>query len=340
MNTIWRMAGRTTATIFTALLIGALTGVGCGGSLVDNRPADSSGDPSITLIASTETQTNVTNPTLKANGRDSLLLEATVKGLSQSVGFYIPVNYGVISGGSVGADGYSYFTADSAGVARATLVSSSGVGVSEVIAKSQHLTASIPVNFTFATLTLAPATVVFNTAGSRTTITATGATEPVSWASSDSDAVNLYPNGNSVMVLMHNMKAAVAAGTVTITATDADGQTATTLITITPSCSDAIVTISPASSAIGSTTIATSIAVTDVDRAGLGSVPVTVAYPNGGANVAVTLSENSLSPGFFQNSYTINCAGCVATDIVTIKYSDVSADCTTPKTVTTNFVFK
>ncbi|MBF0170329.1 MAG: hypothetical protein HQK87_04455 [Nitrospinae bacterium] len=344
MKTIWRMAGRATATIFAALLVVATGSVGCGGSLVDNRPSNASDEPSLTLTASTKTQTSTTSPVVRANGRDSVLLEAEVSGLSQMVGFYIPATYGAISTTAstvIDVDGYVYFTADRSGVARATMVAGLSAGRSEIIARSKHITAALPVNFEFATLALSPATMTLSSQGARGVLTAFGAMPPVAFTSSDPAAIKLTKlDDTSVRAVVHDLGALVATGTtgVTINARDAEGQSATAVITAVLSCFNGTIAVSPTTglAASGGGTATVSLLVTDQDRASWDSVEVMAHYPNGAAPATVTLTP-WVTPGLFQANYTLTCGACVATDLIRFDYSDLGSDCQTPRVASATY---
>jgi hypothetical protein len=329
---------------FAALIAVATFGVGCGDSLV-SKDIDTSGNGSIALTASTSINGSSAAPTLRGNTRDILNVEAKVSGLTTNVGFYLPVNYGLLgphpvtASGSVDPDGYYYTTADKSGVARATFVSTGGVGSTQVIAKAGNKTAVLQVHFDFATLTILPSVLDMDVQGATDTIYFRGAAPPVEVWSSDPNAITVTKlDETKARVLLHDLPALIAAGTtgVTITAMDDEGQKATATIVAANSCTTGVLTVTPAADVVNGSVI--SVLLVDSDQLNFSSVSVHVTTTVAGVAAQDVVLSQWLTPGVFQANYTVPAAGVAGTDTISFHYSDQSVGCV-PGVVTTTAAY-
>lgn len=302
-----------------AALFMTVTIFACGELSSADLPSE---EPSLVLEAPSQgaSSDDGSGVSLKANGVDAVGLKATVRGLSTNVGFYIPPGWGSFSEGEVGVDGYTYITADSDGEATITLISGSYTGRVDVSAKSNSHEARLTADFLFATITLYPSSLTLaDQNGAYATVTVTGHTQPVWWVSSYSAAIYVTRlSETEARVFVHN--ATLFDSDVTITATDAEGQKASLIVTPGLSaCVDATFALSNSTPSAGDTV---SLTLDDYDRKNLDSVDVIITGADTGA---LTLTE-WMSPGVFQGTYTIP-AAAVSGDSFTFSTVDSDSSC-------------
>ncbi len=297
---------------YLSALLAVVTGVvfsgmisGCGATSDDGRPTS---DPSLTLTVSSPItpDSEGIGTVVRANGRDTLELIAKVQGLSTSVGFYIGSEWGFFQGGYLDtADGYTYFTADRDGVATATITSNFLSGRTEVHAKSVNHKVTQYVSFDDATLSIYPSTMTLDAMNDNYAYAyARGALPPVEWWLSNTSAIEKHSvDDTTIKVFVHNQ--ASFTGAVTLFAEDAEGQTASILISpSTSGCQTAIFTVSPGSGLSVNGPATVSLTLEDYDRQDETSVVAEVSGADLSGGATVTLTQ-WLAPGLFQGNYRV-----------------------------------
>lgn len=341
MKRKWR---RTTAGIVTTILF-AFAGaalLACGQTTSKDVPE---GQASLTLEANSPITPdhNDSATVVRANGRDTLEVVATVRGLSNTVGFFIPSSWGTFQGGTLSAaDGYTYYVADRSGKAYATLVSSTVAGRTEIFAKSIDKQAKLMITFDFATLTLFPSELILNGKENASAIVeARGGLPPIEWWISHPQSVQFHVRDEtSVLVFIKNIADPLtgAANTppepATLTARDAEGNEATAdIYTDTANCTAATLNVTPAAGTGGGGNVSVSVTLEDFDMRGASSVNVTL--HTGVASSTITLSP-WIVPGLFQATQTFNDPGAATT--WSLEYADKGAGCQ-GSIVTTTFTW-
>ncbi len=332
---------KTASLIACATMAMALIVAGCGGNTTSG-PVSSSA-PSFNLKATSSTSGgNDYQPRVRANGRDLVSFEATVKGLSSNVGFFIPTNFGAFLGGTVGTDGFTYFTADRNGIARATMIAGTLAGESRVQARSMYKDAIIPINFDIGTMTVLPSTVFLPAIkGTCVTLRAFGALPPVSWSVSNPRTLELKDvDDYTKKVCVRSESFVFVDQNLFVYVIDREGTEDSVAVTIDfldptsftgTGCVNGSVTVSPSSALSGATV---SVLIDDQDM-GLGPVDVSVNYSDGQPSETISLSVWQGVAGVFQTNYQINCAtgdctpaGGAATTI-DFSYADRGSNCVT-----------
>jgi hypothetical protein len=279
---------------------------------------------------------------VRANSRDTIEMVATVKGLSSLVGFYIPKGWGTFNGGTISTtDGFSYYQADRAGKARATLIaggaltpgpnsSSAPTGRIEMVVRSLSVEQIIPLSFDFAALMILPPTMIISDTY-HYTLNARGGLLPIEWSVSVPGILGYTPSGDSLDIYpLVDPNEFTGAPPVTVTARDAEGQTATATVTLQPkstalSCIASTITVDPAT--IGFTlpgpgpTYLASITVVDPGNSAQ-TVEVRYTGPNPGYSGSLTLTKWR-TPGVFQFTQTVAPAAYAGWKTTFIKYDYV-----------------
>jgi hypothetical protein len=258
--------------------------------------------------------------TLRADGKDSATIAAKVQGLSTQVGFHLPAGFGTFSG-TASADGYTYVSADSSGVAQVVLTASTVTGQTTLTVRSLEVTATIPVQFDFGTFTVFPATLTLPAVdGARGALVSRGGRGGITWYSENTSAIAVTKTSDSdARVSVKN--AASFDRPVTVTAVDGGGASATA--TISPgaaACSASTLTLSTTAPAAGDTV---SVTLSDFNQAG--SLSVTVSL-TGAASGVLTLPE-WMSPGIFSSTYAVPITA-LAGDAFTFSTVAKDATCT------------
>jgi len=337
-----RMNWRRTVTgiVLTAFMAfaGASALQGCGQANTEDVPSSGA---SLSLEArSPITPDNGSSTVVRANGRDTLELVATVRGLSSIVGFFIPSNWGTFQGGTLSTgDGYTYYTADRSGVARATLVSSTVAGRTEVFAKSLDMQAKLLITFDYATLTLFPKVLVLNgTDSTSAVVEARGGLTPIEWWVSRPQDIGFHiRDDTSVVVYIASITDPLTGSSGTppepavLYARDAEGNESTASIyTATNNCTSASLTATPSSVAAATANPTISVTLEDFDIRDASSASVLMISANGSHQELTLLPW--LVDGLFQVS--VELAGDFNSGTVTFEYRDVNSSCQ-GETVTT-----
>lgn len=299
----------------------------CGKLKSENIPT--AGSESLTVEVTNVSKGSDGRYSLRANGKDSIEVVATVKGLSSNVGFYLPAGWGAFNGGTVSAtDGFTYYSADSEGKARATITSTTtGSGRIDLKVKSLDVENTLPLSFEFATLTVQPSTLtITDVSAPGVYLYARGGLAPIEWFVSDprtlaynvidSDTINVYVPDAATFT--------ANAGTITVTARDAEGQTATATVTLggTMTCSASALTVNPPSGTNADVYNYTlSVMVVDYSQAGSPSVTVEV---GGTAPASVLTLTEWGTAGIFQSNFD---ATVGISEYITFSYSGVNTSC-------------
>lgn len=342
----WAKLGLITAA--AVALSAAVLVTACGKLKSDGVP--SAGEQSLTLDVVNATKGSDGRYSVRANGKDTIEIVATVRGLSSYVGFYIPATWGTFIGGVASAtDGFTYYSADSDGKARAILVAGitkmsdaptstatqnatqvsieNPTGRIELVAKSLTVEQSLPLSFDFAGLQLFPSILKITDWSVPIYIYARGGLPPIEWFVSDPRAVKYNViNDNTVAVYVTDPSVFPSGGSQLIVyARDAEGQVATSLVTLGGSvCAASTITADPASpkSSTSATAITISVLVVDSSQAEAESVIVRV---GGAGSGSMTLTQWS-TPGVFQGSYTIPAMTAASTNYI-FQYAGVDNAC-------------
>lgn len=342
----WAKLGLITAA--AVALSSAVIMTACGKLKSDGVP--SSSEQSLTLDVVNASQGADGRYSVRANGKDTIEIVATVKGLSSFVGFYIPATWGSFIGGTPNpTDGFTYYSANSEGKARATLVAgvtapdapttttptnSSPTGVSnptgriELVARSLTAEKVLPLSFDYAGLALFPSTLsITDWSAPGVYIWARGGLPPIEWFVSHPRVLKYNViNDTTIMVYVSDATAITTAATnVIVTARDAEGQTASATVVLGGNvCMASTITAEPAtpktSTAVGATTI--SVVVVDTSQVEAASVKVIV---GGDGSGTITLTQWD-TPGVFQGSYSIP-ALTIAGKTYNFTYTGVDAAC-------------
>lgn len=287
-------------------LSGAVIMTACGKLKSENIP--SAGEQSLAVDVVNATKGSDGRYSVRANGRDTIEFVATVKGLSSSVGFYVPSTWGTFAGGTLSAtNGFTYYPADRSGKARATLTSTlTGTGRIEMVARSLDVEKIIPLSFDFATLTIFPsALTIFDTY--HYDLVARGGAAPIEWSVSHPGLLGFTSWGESIEIWpLVDPSEYATTPPVTVSARDAEGTVATAIVTLSPpstllTCSISSIAVAPAapSAAAGAATI--SVTVVDYSKRSAPSITVQLS----GA-ISGTLALNQWgSAGIFQGTYII-----------------------------------
>ena len=347
----WAKLGLITAA--AVALSAAVLVTACGKLKSEGVPA--TGDQSLTLDVVNATKGSDGRYSIRSNGKDTIEIVATVKGLSSYVGFYIPATWGTFIGGTANpADGFTYYTADREGKARATLVAGvtspdptatppyngSATGVSnptgriELVARSLTEEKVLPLSFDYAGLALFPATLsITDWSVPGIYIWARGGLPPIEWFISDPRTLKYnVVNDTTIQVYLADPAFVTTAGTtITVTARDAEGQTATSAVVLGGAvCSAATITADPAGPKTSTSAVATTISVLVVDSSQAESESVVVRVGGAGSG-SITLTPWE-TPGIFQGTYSIP-AGIAASTVYQFSYAGVDSACS-PKVVT------
>jgi hypothetical protein len=308
----------------TLALSGAVIITACGKLKSENVPTS---DPGLTLDVTNGKQDSEGRYTIRANGRQSIEVVATVKGLSSSVGFYVPALWGTFTGGTASlANGFTYYTADRQGKARATLVASAA-GRIEMVVRSLDVEKTLPLSFEFATFMFFPNAITITDTFHYILYTR-GGLPPIDFVvdlplrlslASHGDSIEIWANGDP------NYQTAIEK--VTVSAIDAEGQTATAVVTLSQksilptTCVASALTAEPAAPLSGSGAATISVMVIDYSRVGAASVSVEL---SGGISGTIPLAQWG-TPGVFQASYVIPVP--VSTKVYTFSYTGIDTKC-------------
>ena len=328
-NRRWAKSG----TVLTAVLafFGAVMFSGCGGGLKSESVPNQGVDPSLSLsVAGNVSKDSEGRYKLRANSKDTIEFVATVKGLSSYVGFYVPAGWGTFGGGTVSTiDGYTYYTADRSGNVRAVMTSAAAAGKFDLRAKSLDVEKTLPLTFDFSTLALFPnAFVLTDVSAPNVFVYARGGVPPIEWFVSEPRAVawNVI-DSDTIEVYIHDPNVIGAGLTATLTARDAEGQSATATITMgtaAAQCAASTISATPGAPKTSTAAAVTVISVVVLDYNKMGSASVTVNVGGAGSG-QLTLSEFG-SPGVFQGNYSIPAATAASTSYL-FSYSGVLANC-------------
>lgn len=273
---------------------------------------------------------------IRGNGRDTIEIVATVKGLSSNVGFFIPKTWGTFNGGILSAtDGYFYYPADRSGKARATLVAGDvytptikPTGRIEMVVRSLDVEKIIPLSFDYATLTiLPPAITISDTA--HYSLDARGGMPPIEWTVSHPGLLGYTAYGESVDIyplVDPNEFGFTAPAAITVIARDAEGQMATSTVSLQPqsmttACLASTITVAPTGPSVAAGAANVSVIVVDYSKRGSASVDVLI---SGALSGTMTLTQWG-SPGVFQGNYLI--AVPVLAKEYIFSYSGTAATC-------------
>ncbi len=337
----------------------AVAQTGCG-QVTNNDPPGGGDGPSLTLTyegprGDSTTIADDGSPIVRANSRDTLEIVATVSDLSSYVGFFIAAGWGTWTGGTLESDGFTYYTADKTGKAKAVLTAGANAGKQEVIARSLEVEARLMITFETGTFALFPSTIVLDDdQNQKVWVEAVGGLAPISWWVSHPDVLNLYIRPDTLTVSIEWLDArkpitssSLPAGGGTLYAMDSEGQTATAVIyAINTGCTAGTIAITPASANLtGATTAVVTVTVDDLDRSLDNTTSVTV-YISGPGTLtngnSVTLTPVSAGSNLFTGAYTMDCdTTCENTtnDTFTFIYNDpdVPASSCLSGTVETTF---
>lgn len=312
-------------------LSAAVVMTACGKLQSENVPTSA---PSLSLEVTNAEKDSEGRYSVRANGKDTIEVVATVTGLSSNVGFYLPATWGTFTGGTLSAtDGYTYYTADREGKARATFQSLDPTAVTlqptgriELVARSLDVEQSLPLSFEFAFLTVFPSTLTITDPSAPSVyLYARGGLPPIEWFSSNPRVLDYHVvDDTTIEVYVIDAAAFSTAGSVTMTARDAEGQTASSLITLggVAACSASALTVNPPSGTNADVyDYILSVMVVDYSQAGSPSVTVDV----GGTAPAstMTLAEWG-SAGVFQANFN---ATVGISEYITFSYSGIDAAC-------------
>jgi len=322
----------------------AIAQTGCG-QVTNNDPPGGGGGPSLTLTydgprGDSTTTADDGSPIIRANSRDTLEIVATVSDLSSYVGFFIAAGWGTWTGGTLEDDGFTYYTADKNGKAKAVLTAGANAGKQEVIARSLEVEARLMITFETGTFALFPSTIVLDDAqNQKVWVEAVGGLAPIKWWVSHPDVLNLYIRPDTLTVSIEWLDArkpittsSLPSGGGTLYAMDSEGQTATaTIYAMNTGCTAGTISITPASASANTgdgTSAVIAITVDDLDRSLDNSTSVTV-YISGPGTLtngnSVTLTPAAAGSNLFTGSYTMQCdATCNngANDTFTFIYND------------------
>lgn len=352
----WAKLGLITAAavaLSTAVIVTA-----CGKLKSDGVPSAS--EQSLTLDVVNATKGSDGRYSIRSNGKDTIEIVATVKGLSSYVGFYVPATWGTFVGGTANpTDGFTYYTADREGKARATLVAGAtaadGVGISpyngttsavanptgriELVARSLTEEKVLPLSFDYAGLALFPSTLsITDWSVPGIYIWARGGLPPIEWFISDPRTLKYnVVNDTTIQVYVADPSFLTTGGTtIVVTARDAEGQTASSSVVLGGAvCAASTVTAEPAAPKTSTSAVGTTISVVVVDASQAEAESVTVRVGGAGSG-SITLTQWD-TPGVFQASYTIPAATAASTKYE-FTYSGVDTACQpliTKATVTT-----
>lgn len=320
-----RPLGRLGFTMAAAVALSAAAMMtACGKLKSENIPTST---PSLTLEVTNAEKDSEGRYSIRANGKNTLEVVATVTGLSSSVGFYLPATWATFSGGTTFSssssntatdnsgpssnttDLYTYYTADSSGKARAIFTPlTTGVGRIDLLVKSLDVEVSLPLSFEFATLTIFPATLMItDPSAPGVYLYARGGLPPIEWFISDPRTLGYHVVDDTTIEVFVSDPAAFTSQTITVTARDAEGQTASSTITLgsTTACTASTIAVTPTSVSftIGSAPdLVVSITVTDPNNTSATSVSVGYTAPNSSGTLTLTQWG---SPGVFQYTQTV-----------------------------------